>query len=81
MTTHLFLTTKLVLNLSLVGGGTFARGGGIPPFPPPLYETLHWACVFPLQLDVLSGIQHKNIVRFFGAIYEPPINYGLVLGK
>ena len=39
-------------------------------------------CFLPVsQVEVLNGINHKNIVHFFGAIYDPPANFGLVTRK
>ena len=50
VTTHLQYTTKLVLNLNLVGGGELLLGGGFPPFPhPPCMKPCRWVAIIHVQ--------------------------------
>lgn len=39
-----------------------------------------FACVSPVQAEILSVLSHRNIIQFYGAILEAP-NYGIVTGK
>ena len=38
-------------------------------------------CPSELQAEILSGVRHKNILGFYGAVTEPPHNLYFVLGE